>query len=42
AMFLVGATNLNELKKCKLLIRGKTREWSTERGIDTKKYAQRN
>ncbi|MGZ7118243.1 MAG: type 2 isopentenyl-diphosphate Delta-isomerase [Methanobacterium sp.] len=42
AMFLVGATNLNELKKCKLLIRGKTREWITERGIDTKKYAQRN
>ncbi len=42
AMFLVGASNLNELRESNLLIRGKTREWLTERGIDTKKYAQRN
>jgi isopentenyl-diphosphate delta-isomerase len=41
AMFLVGASNINELRKSNLIIRGKTREWLTERGIDTKKYAQR-
>lgn len=42
AMFLVGASNLNELRESNLIIRGKTREWLTERGIDTKKYALRN
>ncbi|WP_424355369.1 type 2 isopentenyl-diphosphate Delta-isomerase [Methanobacterium sp. MBAC-LM] len=41
AMFLVGANNVKELRNCDLLIRGKTREWLTERGIDTKKYARR-
>lgn len=41
AMFLAGASNIKELKKTNLLIRGKTREWLTERGCDTKKYAQR-
>jgi isopentenyl-diphosphate delta-isomerase len=41
AMFLVGASNINELRKSNLIIMGKTREWLTERGIDTKKYAQR-
>ncbi|HML05908.1 MAG TPA: type 2 isopentenyl-diphosphate Delta-isomerase [Methanobacterium sp.] len=41
AMFLVGASNIKELRKSNLVIRGKTREWLTERGIDTKKYAQR-
>ncbi|MGB9937879.1 MAG: type 2 isopentenyl-diphosphate Delta-isomerase [Methanobacterium sp.] len=41
AMFLVGAKNVKELRKSNLLIRGKTREWLTERGFETKKYAQR-
>ena len=41
AMFLVGANNVKELRNCDLLIHGKTREWLTERGIDTKKYARR-
>lgn len=41
AMFLVGANNVKELRNCDLLIRGKTREWLTERGMDTKKYARR-
>ncbi|MDI6723286.1 MAG: type 2 isopentenyl-diphosphate Delta-isomerase [Methanobacterium sp.] len=41
AMFLVGAGNIEELRKCDLLIRGQTREWLTERGFNTAKYAQR-
>ncbi len=41
AMFLVGANNIKELRKCDLLIRGTTREWLKDRGFDTKKYAQR-
>jgi len=41
AMFLVGAENIKELRKCDLLIKGKTREWLTERGFNTGKYAQR-
>ena len=41
AMFLVGASNIKELRKSNLIIRGKTREWLKDRGIDTKKYAQR-
>lgn len=41
AMFLVGANNIQELRKCDLLIRGNTREWLKDRGFDTKKYAQR-
>jgi isopentenyl-diphosphate delta-isomerase len=41
AMFLVGASNIKELRKSNLVIRGKTREWLIERGYDTKKYAQR-
>ena len=41
AMFLVGASNIKELRKSNLVIRGKTREWLTERGYDTRKYAQR-
>ncbi len=41
AMFLVGASNVKELRKCDLVISGKTREWLTERGFDTRKYAQR-
>ena len=41
AMFLVGANNIKELRKCDLLIHGKTREWLKDRGFETKKYAQR-
>ncbi|MBM4240090.1 MAG: type 2 isopentenyl-diphosphate Delta-isomerase [Euryarchaeota archaeon] len=41
AMFLVGACDIQELKKCDLVIQGKTREWLNERGFDTKKYARR-
>ena len=41
AMFLVGANNIEELKQSKLVIRGKTREWLSERGINTKNYSRR-
>ena len=41
AMFLVGANDINELKQSNLVIRGKTREWLTERGINTKIYSRR-
>ena len=41
AMFLVGANNIEELKQSKLIIRGKTREWLNERGINTKNYSRR-
>ena len=41
AMFLVGARNIEELKESKLVIRGKTREWLTERGINTNIYSRR-
>ena len=41
AMFLVGANNIEELKQSNLVIRGKTREWLNERGIDTKNYSRR-
>ncbi len=41
AMFLVGAKNIKELRKSSLIIRGETKEWLTERGFDTKKYARR-
>jgi isopentenyl-diphosphate Delta-isomerase len=42
AMFLVGASNLDELKNSNLVIRGKTREWLQERDFNTKKYARRS
>ncbi|MBR0370571.1 MAG: type 2 isopentenyl-diphosphate Delta-isomerase [Methanobrevibacter sp.] len=41
AMFLVGANNIEELKQSKLVIRGKTKEWLNERGINTKNYSRR-
>ena len=41
AMFLVGASNIEELKQSNLVIRGKTREWLDERGINTKNYSRR-
>lgn len=42
AMFLVGASNLEELQNTDLVIQGKTREWLQERGYDTKIYARRS
>ena len=42
AMFLVGASDLKQLQKTDLVIQGKTREWLTERGYDTKIYARRS
>ncbi len=41
AMFLVGANNIEELKQSNLVIRGRTREWLNERGINTKNYSRR-
>ena len=41
AMFLVGARNIEDLKQSNLVIRGKTREWLNERGINTKNYSRR-
>lgn len=41
AMFLVGANNIEELKQSNLIIRGKTREWLNERGINTNNYSRR-
>lgn len=42
AMYLVGASNLEELKNCDLVIQGDTREWLQERGIKTTQYARRS
>jgi isopentenyl-diphosphate delta-isomerase len=41
-MFLVGARNLEELRKKDLIITGKTREWLEERSYNTKIYARRS
>ena len=41
AMFLVGASNLEELKESKLVIRGETKEWLEARGINTTQYSRR-
>ena len=41
AMFLVGASNIEELKQKRLIITGKTREILTQLNIDTRKYARR-
>lgn len=41
AMFLVGASNIEELKQKRLIITGKTRETLTQLNIDTTKYARR-
>lgn len=42
AMYLVGASSISDLRKCDLVIQGKTREWLTERGINTENYARRS
>lgn len=41
AMFLVGAANIEELKRADVVITGKTREWLELRGIECKEYANR-
>ena len=42
AMYLVGASDLSDLRKSDLLIMGKTRDWLNLRGIKTEKYARRS
>jgi len=42
AMFLVGASNIAELRKSDLIIKGDTKEWLNERGFETKRYARRS
>ncbi len=41
AMFLVGASNIEELKNSNLIIKGQTKEWLKDRGFDTTKYSRR-
>lgn len=41
AMFLVGASNIEELKNSNLIITGKTREWLEDRGFKTNIYSRR-
>jgi isopentenyl-diphosphate delta-isomerase len=41
-MFLVGAENLESLKKVPVVVTGKTAEWLNIRGFDIVKYAQRS
>ena len=41
AMFLVGASNIEELKNSSLVIKGETKDWLEARGFDTKAYARR-
>lgn len=40
-MTALGVSSIQELQKVPLIIRGDTYHWLNERGIDTKKYAQR-
>jgi isopentenyl-diphosphate delta-isomerase len=42
AMYLVGASDISDLRKSDLLIMGKTREWLNLRGINTEEYARRS
>ena len=41
AMFLVGASNIEELKNSSLVIKGESKKWLEARGFDTKSYARR-
>jgi len=40
-MFLVGAKNIDELRKKPVVITGKTKEWLESRGVDIKKFSAR-
>jgi isopentenyl-diphosphate delta-isomerase len=42
AMFLVGASSIEDLRKSDLIIKGSTKEWLQERGFETRKYARRS
>ena len=42
AMYLVGASDISDLRKSDLLIMGKTREWLKSRGINTEEYSRRS
>ncbi|RMF90324.1 MAG: type 2 isopentenyl-diphosphate Delta-isomerase [Methanobacteriota archaeon] len=42
AMFLMGAGDIDGLRKSDLVIMGRTREWLEARGIDHRRYANRN
>ena len=41
AMFLLGVSNLEELKQSNLIIKGETKDWLEARGFDIKAYAKR-
>jgi len=41
AMFLVGASNLDELKKVPLIITGKVKEWLLQRGFNLEDFAKK-
>jgi isopentenyl-diphosphate delta-isomerase len=41
SMFLVGARNVDELRKVPVVITGRTSEWLNERGYNTSEYARR-
>lgn len=41
AMFLVGAKNIDELRRVPVLVMGKTAEWLRLRGFDVNRYAKR-
>ncbi|MHA1238534.1 MAG: type 2 isopentenyl-diphosphate Delta-isomerase [Candidatus Odinarchaeia archaeon] len=41
-MYLVGASNINELKRVKLVILGKTANWLKARGVNIDKYVKRS
>ncbi|MGL4669911.1 MAG: type 2 isopentenyl-diphosphate Delta-isomerase [Methanobacteriaceae archaeon] len=41
AMFLVGASNIEELKNSNLIIKGDTKDWLKSRGFNTEKYSRR-
>jgi isopentenyl-diphosphate delta-isomerase len=41
AMFLTGASTIEELRKKDLVLTGMTKDWLENRGINCKKYARR-
>ena len=41
AMFLTGATDINEMKKTPVVITGMTREWLVQRGFSTESFSSR-
>ena len=41
AMVLTGSSNIEDLRKAKVVITGKTREWLVQRGISIKEYLEK-